>query len=102
MGWGRCSCKLCIFGNKNQFASAARISPEQVSEVIKLENEFECTINRKCGLQTLIDSGEIYSAITEELAALATSYNYNQSIIIPDMEPWILPVGAFGENCGAY
>jgi len=102
MGWGRCSCKLCIFGNKNQFASAARISPKQVSEVIKLESEFGYTINRKCGLQTLIDSGEVYSAITEELAALATSYNYDLPIFIPEDEPWILPAGAFGESCGAY
>jgi 3'-phosphoadenosine 5'-phosphosulfate sulfotransferase (PAPS reductase)/FAD synthetase len=101
MGWGRCSCKLCIFGNKNQFASTARISPEQVSEVIKLENEFGCTINRKYGLQRLIDSGEVYSSITKELAALATSHNYNQTIIIPEDEPWILPAGAFGENCEA-
>lgn len=34
MGWGRCSCKFCIFGNKNQFASAASISPEQIGKII--------------------------------------------------------------------
>ncbi|MBF0648746.1 phosphoadenosine phosphosulfate reductase family protein [Dysgonomonas sp. GY75] len=102
MGWARCSCKLCIFGNKNQFASAAKISLEQVIEVIKLENEFGYTINRKCGLQELIDSGKAYDAITDEPAALATSYNYNLPVIIPDNEPWILPAGAFGEGCGAY
>ena len=100
LGWGRCSCKMCIFGSRNQFASADKISPEQIKEIIQLEKEFGCTINRKCGLQTLIDSGKAYDAITEELAALATSHEYNQSIIIPESEAWILPAGAFGENCG--
>lgn len=102
MGWGRCSCKFCIFGNKNQFASAARISPLQINELSNLEREFGCTINRKCDLQSLINVGEVYSSISEELATLATGYNYNQPIIIPECDPWILPAGAFGENCGAY
>lgn len=35
---GKCSCKFCIFGNKNQFASAASISPEQIRRIIKLEH----------------------------------------------------------------
>lgn len=101
MGWGRCSCKFCIFGNKNQFASAAKISPVQIAEVISLEDEFKCTINRSCSLRKLIDSGTVYENITKELAELATSYNYDLPIIIPESEVWLLPAGAFGENCGA-
>lgn len=101
MGWGRCSCKLCIFGNKNQFASAAKISPVQIAEVIDLENEFKCTINRSKSLRALIDSGIVYENVTTQLAALATSYNYDLPIIIPESEEWLLPAGAFGENCGA-
>lgn len=100
MGWGRCSCKNCIFGNPNQFASVQKISPKQVDELIRLEGEFMCTINRKCGLQQVIDKGKVYDAITEELAALATSHEYTLPIIIPESEPWILPAGAFGESCG--
>lgn len=101
MGWGRCSCKFCIFGNSNQFASAAQISPKLINKVINYEANFKCTINRKCDLSKLIAQGIIYPNITEELKTLATSYDYNQPIFIPDDEPWILPAGAFGENCGA-
>ncbi|WP_185153829.1 hypothetical protein [Dysgonomonas sp. 520] len=86
--------------NKNQFASAAKISPKQIDELIRLEDEFGCTINQKCGLQQLIDKGKAYTAITEELADLAIGYDYNLPIIIPESESWILPAGAFGESCG--
>ena len=101
MGWSRCSCKWCIFGNKNQFAGAAKVSPEQGLELIRLEKEFNCTIKRKTDLAGLIQSGNAYQHITPELIQLATGYDYNQPIIIPDTIPWILPAGAFGENCGA-
>ncbi|MDR0541357.1 MAG: phosphoadenosine phosphosulfate reductase family protein [Dysgonamonadaceae bacterium] len=100
MGWNRCSCKFCIFGNNNQFASAALVSPAKMEHIIRLEREFGCTINRKHDLQSLIRSGTAYKSITGQLAALATGYDYNLSVIVPPTEKWELPAGAFGENCG--
>lgn len=101
MGWGRCSCKFCIFGNKNQFASAASISPEQISRIIKLERDFGYTLKRNLSLPELIAMGCVYKNITPELQCLATSYNYDQAIILSVTEEWTLPSGVFGENCGA-
>lgn len=101
MGWRRCSCKFSIFGNKNQFASAASISLEQISRIIKLERDFGYTLKRELSLPELIAMGCVYKNITPELQRLATSYNYNQAIILPVAEEWTLPSGAFGENCGA-
>jgi 3'-phosphoadenosine 5'-phosphosulfate sulfotransferase (PAPS reductase)/FAD synthetase len=98
MGWGRCSCKGCIFGNKNQFASAAKISPKQIESLIRLEREFGCTIHRKLSLEKLIQSGSAYENITEKLASLATSYDYNLPVILPENEEWILPCGAFADS----
>ncbi len=100
MGWGRCSCRFCIFGNKNQFASAAVISPERLHEIATLEKQFGCTIKRKCDIMTLVDSGTPYRHITEALKTIATSYNYELPVILPDNEEWELPSGAFGEQCG--
>ena len=100
MGWGRCSCKFCIFGDADQFASAAYLSPEEAVEIIDYEDRFKCTIKRKCGLRTLIEQGTVYDTITRQLMELATSYEYNLSIIIPEDEPWILPAGAFSNSCG--
>jgi 3'-phosphoadenosine 5'-phosphosulfate sulfotransferase (PAPS reductase)/FAD synthetase len=102
LGWGRCSCKFCIFGNKNQFASAAKISPEQTQYIVELEKLFKCTIKRNMDLQTLIDSGSPYdNTINGFLTALATQHIYNVPIIIPDDDVWLLPAGAFGEACGS-
>ena len=100
MGWSRCSCMWCIFGNKHQFASAACINPERANELIIFESKFGYTIKRNTDLQTLISSGIPYQHISENLSRLAASYIYNKPIIIPQDEPWILPAGAYGENCG--
>lgn len=100
LGWSRCSCRFCIFGNKNQFASAAYISPEPIKEIAALEKLFNCTIKRKSDILTLIASGTPYSHITDELKSIATNYNYDLPIILSPDEEWILPAGAFGENCG--
>lgn len=101
MGWGRCSCKFCVFSRKNQFASAAVVSPVQTQLIIRYEKRFGCTIKRETDLQTLIHSGSPYKDITPELKALATSRIYTPSIILADHEKWVLPAGAYGENCGA-
>jgi hypothetical protein len=69
--------------------------------VVACEKEFNCTIKRNTDLPTLIASGTPYQTITEKLKRLATGYNYDQPVILPPDEPWILPAGAFGENCGA-
>lgn len=99
LGWGRVSCKFCIFGNANQFASAHRISPEQSNTIINLENDFGVTIKRKTGLKELIDSGKPYEDMDEEIVALATGYTYTENIIIGNAN-WCLPKGAYGESCG--
>lgn len=101
MRWGRCSCKFCIFGNANQFASASYISPLQSIKIIDYEDRFKCTIKRKYSLKDLISEGKIYKSITNELIELATTSDYYLSIIIPNTEDWIVPAGAFGEMCGS-
>ncbi|WP_282635801.1 phosphoadenosine phosphosulfate reductase family protein [Sphingobacterium thalpophilum] len=100
MGWSRCSCKFCIFGNADQFASAFLISPDQGDEIIAYEEQFRVTIKRNTSLRTLISCGNPYPNITPELAKLATSKIYDQQIIFNEDEEWILPAGAYGESCG--
>lgn len=101
MGWGRCSCKFCIFGNNNQFASAAKVSPTQINVVMQYESEFGCTIKRKQRLSHIIEAGTPYDTITPELIKLATSTEYYLPIILSQNENWTLPAGAFGESCGS-
>jgi 3'-phosphoadenosine 5'-phosphosulfate sulfotransferase (PAPS reductase)/FAD synthetase len=97
LGWGRVSCKFCIFGNANQFASAYSISPKQGEEIIFFEESFGCTIKRDISLRKLIDKGTPYKSISKEIAHIATSTKYDLPIV---MDTWQLPAGAFGESCG--
>lgn len=99
MGFGRCSCKFCIFGNANQFASAACISHQNFSQLVQFEKEFGYTLKRDTDLSTLIKKGVPYHDITPELARLATSYQYNSDIFVPYSQQWNLPSGAF-KKCG--
>lgn len=99
MGFGRCSCKFCVFGNQHQFASAACISQQQTADLIQFEKDFGCTLKRDTDLSTLIKNGTPYKSITPELALLATSYEYDRSIIIPEEGTWMIPAGAF-KKCG--
>lgn len=99
MGFGRCSCKFCIFGNCHQFASASCVSRQQAERLIAFEKDFGYTIKRDTDLATLIRKGQPYEAITPELSKLATSFEYNQNIIIPKEQTWTLPAGAY-TKCG--
>lgn len=44
LGWGRCSCQLCIFGSANTWASIKVLSPEKVEEIAQLEIELGHTL----------------------------------------------------------
>ena len=99
MGFGRCSCKFCIFGNSDQFASAACISHQQADELIKFEKDFGYTMKRDTDLKTLISKGSPYLSITPYLRRLATSYEYSETAIVPKYRQWKLPSGAF-RKCG--
>lgn len=95
MGFGRCSCKFCIFGNATQFASAACCSPDQMDTLIRFEKDFGYTLKRDTDLASLIRKGKPYESITEELTRLATSFEYYMPVIMKDGEAWRLPAGAF-------
>lgn len=98
LGWSRCSCKFCIFGNADQMASAVKISPKQGKRIMAYEDKFGTTIKRNGSLEDLIQSGKPYAGTDDShLVQLATSGTYSESIF---MEEWFMPAGAFGNGCG--
>lgn len=98
LGWSRCSCKYCIFGNADQFASSAKVSPDGLLDLAQLESDFGVTLKRETDLLSLVEKGNPYEAITPDLATLATATKYNGEIF--SSKPWKLPAGAYGESCG--
>ena len=71
----------------------------QFETLIRFEKDFGYTMKRDTDLVTLIRKGIPYESITRELAKLATSYEYNSSVLISKNEIWQLPAGAF-RKCG--
>lgn len=99
LGFSRCSCMHCIFGNKDQFATSAHIDPLGVGRIMDYEEDFGFTIKRKLTLQDLIQKGQVYEAtlLNAELQKLSMLEIFNLNIL---MEVWRLPAGAYGESCG--
>lgn len=99
LGYSRCSCKWCIFGNADQFASSFALSPSQGETLANLEERFRSTIKRDVSLTELIKKGVPYEGITKYpgKALQAISYEYNDPIFTTG---WELPGGAYGKSLG--
>lgn len=99
LGWSRCSCKFCIFGNADQFRSAYELSPAIGDSLCSYEESFGVTLKRNILLADHIANGTVYEEIKQSstLHLLALSERYTGQIFT---DSWSLPAGAFGESCG--
>ena len=100
MGFSRCSCKFCVFGNQHQFASAACVSRHGFDKLVAFEKEFGVSLKRDTDLPSLVAKGKPYGAITRQLADLATNFEYDMPVILRKDEAWQIPAGAFSK-CGS-
>lgn len=96
LGWGRLSCRLCIFGGKDQWASSREIAPAEFNDVAQLEREFKVTIHRKHTVVERANAGTPYE-MHPQWIALANSREFDYPVFV---DPWVMPKGAFGEACG--
>lgn len=97
LGWSRVSCATCIFGNADQWASAAHVLPEQVHKVCEVEASTGLTIQRSQSVPELVAKGRAYPGMDPALLAIARGTEYPLPIT---MDPWQLPAGAYGHSCG--
>jgi 3'-phosphoadenosine 5'-phosphosulfate sulfotransferase (PAPS reductase)/FAD synthetase len=100
LGWGRVSCMTCIFGNKDQWASVAKIAPKKVEKISQYETQFGITIQRKQSVEEMVEAGTAYDTMKDSDVNDAMSHEYNQPIILPEGQAWEMPAGAFGDSCG--
>ena len=91
LGWSRLSCMTCIFGNADQWASAAMLFPEMVEKIAQYEEEFEFTIKRTTSVRELIENGQPYTR-----AGPFKPHLYENTFI----DTWGLPQGAYGKSEG--
>jgi 3'-phosphoadenosine 5'-phosphosulfate sulfotransferase (PAPS reductase)/FAD synthetase len=96
IGFSRCSCRPCIFGNKHQWATVRAIAPSQFEQIAAYERVFRVTIHRTKSVIELADAGAPYDC-DPKWVQIANSHEFNEPVF---MHPWVLPKGAFGEGCG--
>jgi len=96
LGWSRLSCRLCLFGSKNQWASARKVAPEQFNRVANYEREFGITIHRKKSVVEQADAGTPYPLDPKWVEA-ANKKTWELPIFV---DSWALPAGAYGEAAG--
>lgn len=102
LGFGRCSCAICIFGSPNQWATLKAIMPERIQRVHAVERTLDHTIDAELPVLDMAARGRPYPAALEnpEMVEVALSDAYPYEAIVPAGEEWQLPAGAFGENDG--
>lgn len=96
LGYGRCSCRCCIYGSKNQWATVKVIAPAQFKQIAAYEQEFGVTIHRTETVEQRACAGKPY-ALDPFWVRLANSEVFDIPVIT---ENWVLPAGAYGESCG--
>jgi 3'-phosphoadenosine 5'-phosphosulfate sulfotransferase (PAPS reductase)/FAD synthetase len=98
LGWGRVSCAGCIFGSANQWASLAKINPQQVERIAQYEEQFGFTIQRGESVREMVRRGVPYPMHQSDIRA-ALSTEFTERIFVFEKQ-WKLPSGAFGETNG--
>lgn len=102
LGWGRISCKTCIFGSHRQWSTVAKISPKQFIVIADFEDEFGFTIHRKLSVRERVQRATPYDLTgKEKYIKLCLSNEYTEPIFVDDwkiIDPLIS--GKYGEMCG--
>lgn len=97
MGFGRCSCRGCIFANKDQWATVKVIAPQQFKRIADYERQFGVTIHRTENVETRAAAGTPYP-FDPKWIEIANSKEFTLPVFTDD---WVLPLGAYGDSsCG--
>ncbi len=123
LGWGRCSCQLCIFSSANTWASLNEISPQKVAKIAQIEKEIGHVLydeEEKVMTGTKNSGKPVFQKTGKKLDIYESRVNRGKSFITQSskqrwlneaigefvspifVDHWKLPSGAFNkENCGA-
>ncbi len=100
LGWGRVSCALCIFGDKDQWASSKELLPDRFARISSYEDRFGVTIRKGASIEQLADEGKSFVPADEALRRLALSEDYPLDQVLVSEGQWKMPAGAFKRGGG--
>lgn len=111
LGWGRCSCQLCIFSSANVWAANQELSPLKVARISEIETYIGFPLYNEKNKST----GEIYPNVYQSKVQFGESFltqelidrwkdealgEFTSPIIVNGK--WTMPIGAKnGEQAGA-
>lgn len=99
IGWSRCSCQLCIFQQKNHWASVNEISPEKIERLKAIEKEIDFTFYNKKSISEMVEAGKSFLSLADMYWIKQSIGEFTAPIIV---DKWKRPLGAdSSENCGA-
>jgi 3'-phosphoadenosine 5'-phosphosulfate sulfotransferase (PAPS reductase)/FAD synthetase len=108
LGWGRCSCQICIFSSPGAWASNNELSPEKINRIADIENEIGHTLRhekvgnkiQKLPIKEYMKDGK--SFLDPELVAKWKPQLIGEFTLPIKVKNWKLPPGADSlEDCGA-
>lgn len=99
LGWGRLSCRTCIFGSPDQWATVRHVFPAAFRRIQAREAATGRTIHRALDVAALADRGHVFAAalVHPDEVAQAEDETWRMPILT---DPWTLPDGAFGDAAG--
>jgi 3'-phosphoadenosine 5'-phosphosulfate sulfotransferase (PAPS reductase)/FAD synthetase len=109
LGWGRCSCQLCIFSSADHWATNNVISPEKVKRIAEIEKEIDNTLYYK-KVKNRNTKQDIYEAKVNKGTSVLNKESSERWVkeatgefVSPIfVDEWKLPLGAYnGDDCGA-
>lgn len=99
LGWGRLSCRACIFGSPAQWATLRLVFPSAFQRIAACEAASGKTIHRSLNISQLADRGTPFAAALLNPDELAQAED--PAWCLPILaDPWTLPAGAFGDHAG--
>lgn len=96
LGWGRCSCQLCIFSSANTWASINNLSPEKVDRIEAIEKEINHTLYNRMTIRQMVKKGK--SFLRPEMIKRWKSEILGEFISPIFIKNWKLPQGAFANE----
>lgn len=99
LGWGRLSCRTCIFGSPDQWATVRLLFPAVFRRIQLREAATGKTIHRALDVAQLAERGRPFAAAAAHPDELAQAEDVDWRLPIV-MAPWSLPAGAYGDAAG--
>lgn len=98
LGWGRCSCQLCIFSSAHHWASIDLLTSWKVDRIAELEQRYGHTLHHGKTIREVVNLGVPFIDANSQWIDHAIG-KFDQPIFI---EEWTLPKGAGeGHACGS-